>query len=73
MGSCRLFYHTCIICCGSEPNGLVIVDLIMIDDNVVVILICELVFVPIVWGTLDVHQQMIEKVRSKMLFEYLCQ
>ena len=45
----------------------------MIDDNVIVILICELVFVPIVWGTLDVHQQMIEKVRSKMLFEYLCQ
>ena len=45
----------------------------MIDDNVIVILICELVFVPIVWGTLDVHQQMIKKVRSKVLFEYLCQ
>ena len=50
-----------------------IVDLIVIDDDVVVILICELVFVPIVWGTLDACQQMVEEVRLKVLFKYLCQ
>ena len=44
----------CVISCGSESDGLVFIYLIMIDDNLVVILISEVVFIPIIWGTLDV-------------------
>ena len=68
-----LFYPTRVIGRGSESNGLVIVDLILIDDNVVAILVSVLVFVPVVWGTLAACQEMIEKARSKVLFEYLYQ
>ena len=68
-----LFYPTCVIGHGSELNGLVIVDLILINDNVVAILVSVLVFVPVIWGTLAARQEMIEKARSKVLFEYLYQ
>ena len=46
-----------------------IVHPITIDDNVVTILICVLVFVPIVWGPLDARQKMVEEARSKILFK----
>ena len=68
-----LFCPTRVIGHGSELNGLVIVDPILIDDNVIVILVSVLVFVPVVWGTLGAHQEMIEKARLKVLFEYLYQ
>ena len=56
MGLGGLFYLMCIVNCGSELDGLVFIYLITINDDLVMILISvsEVVFIPVIWGTLDV-------------------
>jgi hypothetical protein len=71
MGLGRLFYPACVVCGGPEPNGLVIIYSVFINDNAITILMCEMVLVPIVWGPFDACQQMVDKARPELLVEGL--
>jgi hypothetical protein len=73
MGLCGLFYLACVVCGGSKLNSLVFIQTILIDDNAVTILMCELVFIPIVGCSFDACQQMINKMEPEVLFEDLDQ
>jgi hypothetical protein len=69
MGLGGLFYPVCIVCGGSKPNSLVFIQTILIDDNAVAILMCELVFIPVVGCSFDACQQMIDKTGPEAQWE----
>ena len=58
-----------IICCGPEPDGLVFLYLVLIEDYIVMFMAWER---ELIRPPLDVQVQMVNKVWPKILCEHLC-
>ena|ERR1700761_2540696 len=65
----QLFQSLCVVCRRHEPDGLVFVYSIVIDDDNVTIGVCEVMFVAGERQPLDACQQVVKQATGKVLSE----